>query len=189
MSVVLAAAARLQTLRFHSHGEWADVLRLEQAPVPSPRGGRTHTFGRASALDQTPIVCHQGSQFEELFAAFDAAGGIAQTEEVEQLLEEHGNGDRMKFSKALSKGEILSIAWSDIRWVPLFQLEPQDLSVRREVASVLGELYGIYDDWELGRWFTEPNGWLDARRPVDVIWLLPKRVAQAARADRFIATC
>lgn len=135
-----------------------------------------------------PVACPEDDRFEGVFAAFDAAGGIAQSEEVGQLLEETRNGDRMSLFRAMSRGEVLSIAWLDVRWIPLFQLAPHDLSVWPEVASVLVELQGVYNDLEIGCWFTEPNGWLDSRRPMDVLRFLPRHVAQAARADRYIAT-
>ena len=41
----------MRTLRFHSHGEWADVLHLEDAPVPSPRANQIRVRVHACALN------------------------------------------------------------------------------------------------------------------------------------------
>ncbi len=43
--------ASMKTIRFHSHGEWADVLRLEDAPVPSPRADQIRVRVHACALN------------------------------------------------------------------------------------------------------------------------------------------
>ena len=41
----------MRALRFHSHGEWADVLHLEDAPVPDPRAGQIRVRVHACALN------------------------------------------------------------------------------------------------------------------------------------------
>lgn len=43
--------ASMRALRFHRHGEWADVLHLEDAPVPSPRADQIRVQVHACALN------------------------------------------------------------------------------------------------------------------------------------------
>ncbi len=43
--------ASMKTLRLHGYGEWADVLRLEDAPVPSPRADQIRVRVHACALN------------------------------------------------------------------------------------------------------------------------------------------
>ena len=43
--------ARMRTLCFHSRGEWADVLHLEDAPVPTPRADQIRVRVHACALN------------------------------------------------------------------------------------------------------------------------------------------
>ena len=43
--------AIMRTIRFHGHGEWADVLRLEDAPVPRPRADQIRVRVHACALN------------------------------------------------------------------------------------------------------------------------------------------
>ncbi len=52
--------ARMRALRFHSYGEWADVLRLEDAPVPSPGAGQVRVRVHACALNPMDWVLCQG---------------------------------------------------------------------------------------------------------------------------------
>ncbi len=43
--------ARMRALRFHAHGEWTDVLRLEDVPVPAPRANQIRVRVAACALN------------------------------------------------------------------------------------------------------------------------------------------
>ncbi len=43
--------ASMRALRFHSYGEWADVLRLEDAPVPNPGANQVRVRVQACALN------------------------------------------------------------------------------------------------------------------------------------------
>jgi hypothetical protein len=60
---------------------------------------------------------------------------------------------------------------------PVFQFEDgQPLETVGKVLALLGERKS---GWQLAFWFTSPNGWLDGKRPVDVI-KNTKAVVQAA---------
>ncbi|MGD0721361.1 MAG: NADP-dependent oxidoreductase [Roseiarcus sp.] len=43
--------ANMRALRFHGYGEWADVLRLEDAPVPNPGANQVRVRVHACALN------------------------------------------------------------------------------------------------------------------------------------------
>ena len=69
----------MKTLRFHGYGEPADVLRLEEAAVPSPRAGQLRVRVRACGLNPADWALCRG-----LFAAdlprgigLDVAGTVA----------------------------------------------------------------------------------------------------------------
>ena len=72
-------------------------------------------------------------------------------------------------------------------WLPLFQFEPNSLSLRPESQRVVAELAPYFDGWRLALWFAEPNLWLADRSPVDLLETNPTYVLDAARADRFVA--
>ena len=46
----------MRTIRFHSYGEWADVLRLENAPIPSPGADQIRVRVHACALNPVDWV-------------------------------------------------------------------------------------------------------------------------------------
>jgi NADPH:quinone reductase-like Zn-dependent oxidoreductase len=50
----------MRTLRFHSYGPAADVLRLERAPVPSPAAGRVRAAVRACGLNPADWALCEG---------------------------------------------------------------------------------------------------------------------------------
>jgi hypothetical protein len=70
-------------------------------------------------------------------------------------------------------------------WIPMFQFELRDLSINPQSQSVLDALAGAFSGWSLASWFTQPNGWLNGHRPVDLLRLDAASVLQAARADRY----
>ena len=49
------------------------------------------------------------------------------------------------------------------------------------VADVLATLGQQGRGWQLALWFTSANGWVDGRRPVDLLHSEPEEVAQAAK--------
>ena len=60
----------MRTIRFHSYGEPADVLRLEDAEIPVPGAGRIRVKVQACGLNPadwacagacSPPSCHAGS--------------------------------------------------------------------------------------------------------------------------------
>ena len=52
---------RMRTICFHEHGEWADVLHLEDAPVPTPRADQIRVRVHACALNPMDwVLCLGG---------------------------------------------------------------------------------------------------------------------------------
>jgi hypothetical protein len=86
-----------------------------------------------------------------------------------------------------SPARSIGFEWRHTFWIPLFQFT-EELEVKPGLKAVLAELASEYDGRRLAEWFVEPNGWLEERRPIDVLDANPDEVLQAARADRFVAT-
>ena len=82
--------------------------------------------------------------------------------------------------------QLLSLQWRGQLLMPMFQFHAADMSVHEVVTSVIEELGCALDDWELCAWFTQANGWLDDRRPIDLLVTGGAAVKQAARGDRFV---
>jgi hypothetical protein len=119
--------------------------------------------------------------------AYRATGGIARGEDLARWLEDRQLGDFVTLARLIVSGVVFSFEWQDAFWIPMFQFDRHDLSVRPGPQRVLAELAADFDGWSLAVWFAEPNSWLADRRPVDLLESNLDAVLQAARADRFIA--
>jgi hypothetical protein len=65
---------------------------------------------------------------------------------------------------------------------PAFQFDEEGRP-RPVVADVLATLGQQSQGWELALWFTSVNGWVDGRRPVDLLSSEPAEVALAAERE------
>lgn len=120
--------------------------------------------------------------------AYRRSGGLARGEELARLLEDQRRGDFVSLAKLIAAGEVLAFEWRDAHWIPMFQFDLGDLSIKPAPRRVLAELSKAFDGWSLAAWFVEPSSWLNRQRPVDLLESDPSAVLEAARADRFIAT-
>lgn len=66
-------------------------------------------------------------------------------------------------------------------YFPGFQFD-RDGQPRQVIADAVTLLGRGLSPWELALWFTSDNGWLDGRRPADILDSSPPEVLLAARA-------
>jgi len=93
-------------------------------------------------------------------------------------------GSRARNAGALAsrwrkEGRIFSVEVDNAARFPGFQFDAAGRP-RPVIADVLAALDGCLGGWELALWFTSDNGWLGARRPVDLLESAPGRVVDAA---------
>ena len=119
---------------------------------------------------------------------YKTCGGTARADDLSLLLEQSSKGNFVSVAKRIVSQDILSFEWQSHSWVPMFQFDPQDMSVKQEVRRVAHELNSVLDNWTLALWFTEPNSWLKGRRPVHMVDGQFSEVLGAARADRIVAS-
>lgn len=122
-----------------------------------------------------------------LLAAFRASGGTARADDLERLLEYRRSADGAHLSELVAGGGVFGFQWRHCLWIPMFQFDLADLSIRSGPQAVLRELSGDFDGWTRAAWFARPTAWLQGRRPVDLLASNLNAVLGAARADRFIA--
>ena len=127
------------------------------------------------------------ADFAAMRSAYHAAGGFAGGDDLARLLEDCGRGSFSSLARRIVGGEVFGFEWRHTFWIPMFQFT-EELEVKPGLKAVLAELASEYDGRRLADWFVEPNGWLEERRPIDVLDASPDDVLQAARADRFVAT-
>ncbi len=119
--------------------------------------------------------------------AFRATGGLVSGDRLADMLRSRVDQPISLLARWIVDGRVISFEARGATWLPLFQFDPDGVDVTDGVRRVLGELRGVFDNWELVQWFATPNTWLDGASPVDVIADDPQAVVQAARTDRFVA--
>jgi hypothetical protein len=124
------------------------------------------------------------SQFAEMLRAFRRSGGLAREFDVLDRIEAC-NSQRWRPDRL--GGTLVSFEWERNLWLPWFQFDPADMSLRPGPASVIAELSGVFDGWRMAMWFAEPNLWIGDARPIDLIDECVASVLGASRSDRFIA--
>jgi hypothetical protein len=125
--------------------------------------------------------------FSTLLAAYRGSGGTARGDDVARLLENHGLGDFVGLARLIACNDVFGFEWRSTLWIPMFQFDLNDLSVRPSAHRVLAELGDGFDGWGRAAWFAQPNSGLQRRKPVDLMEKELKEVLSAARADRIIA--
>lgn len=125
--------------------------------------------------------------FMAMLRTFRNTGGVARGDEVVDMLQAAHSFDVAHLARAIVNREILSFEWRDELWLPLFQFDLKDMTLREAPRRVAAELACAFDGWALALWFATPNAWLAGRIPVEVIGDYPADVFHAARADRFVA--
>lgn len=125
--------------------------------------------------------------FNALTLAFQTNGGMCRAEELTAQDTPSSGRGFVGLARLITSGQIMSLQWSGSYWIPMFQFENRDFSVREGVRRITLELADAFDDWEKAVWFVQPNAWLKGSPPLALIEKKLPEVLDAARADRFIA--
>jgi hypothetical protein len=80
------------------------------------------------------------------------------------------------------EGRIFTVTYGDKTYVPSFQFDEKGRP-RPAIARVIQILGKDTSDWGLALWFFAVNGWLDGKRPVDLLKNEPEEVIQAAEQE------
>jgi hypothetical protein len=126
--------------------------------------------------------------FVAMRTGYRPTGGIARGDDLARLLEDLQRGDVSMLARLIASGEVFGFEWHGSFWIPMFQFDLSDLTVKPAARQVQGELAQVFDGWTMAVWFAQRNSWLDERKPVDLLDTELPAVLQAARADRFIAS-
>jgi hypothetical protein len=122
--------------------------------------------------------------FVALLAAYRATGGTARGDDVARLLEDHRLGDFVSLAELIASRRVFGFEWRRTLWIPMFQFDLADLSVKPATGQVLQALGVPFDGWCRAAWFARPNAWLRGRTPVDLIADRLPDVLEAARTER-----
>ena len=122
-----------------------------------------------------------------LAAAYRRHGGLASSDEVLRLMRPHADQAISRLARWIVTRRAISFTWHSCTFLPMFQFERADMSLKRAPNAIACELRAAFDEWDLAWWFVQPNSWLQDAAPIERIAADPESVLQAARADRFIA--
>ena len=139
-------------------------------------------------LIKVPLTSVSNDQgFDAMLCAYQTCGGAARADKLALLMEDTNKGNFVDLKKQIVSREIFSFQWQSHTWIPMFQFEPGDMSIRQDVRKIMTELADVLDSWTLAAWFVQPNDWLQGARPVDLMETNMPYVFAAARADRYVA--
>ena len=125
--------------------------------------------------------------FDAMRTAYRASGGLVRRDALARVLHGCDGAHDATLGKLLVTHDVFSFEWRQAHWIPLFQFDLRDMSIKPRPRRVVAELAEVFDGWALALWFSHPNHWLRNRRPVVVLDSSLTSVLGAARADRFIA--
>jgi len=118
---------------------------------------------------------------------FERQGGLWSDREVERRLRAHVDQPISILAHWIVGRRLVTFLCQQQRWVPAFQFDAGNMSLRRDPQQVLSELADVFDDFDVADWFASPNLLLQGAAPVDRIGDHPCCVLAAARLDRFVA--
>ncbi len=107
--------------------------------------------------------------------------GLYDSDQVADLAGSTATNRSATASRWLAARRIFTVNHRGSRLYPGFQFGT-DGQPRPVIASVLEvfEPYGL-DGWETALWFTTSSGWLDDKRPVDLLTRQPEQIVDAAQ--------
>ena len=123
-------------------------------------------------------------QFIEMMDAYRQSGGLARLQELASLRGSGAPVDIANLANCISRRELICFEWQSYAWLPLFQFDLSDMTLRPQLQRIVAELSCIYNPWEVAFWFTQPKPWLSDRAPADTAALEFATLLQHARADR-----
>lgn len=119
-------------------------------------------------MDREAVAARQAKLLERARRAFlKEFGSLDEPSDCERLLRER---------------KILALPYQNATYIPSFQLDEKG-HPRPAVARVIQILGKDTSDWGVALWFTVANGWLDGKRPVDLLKDEPEEVIQAAEQE------
>lgn len=169
---------------------FVQMASMHRARADAGRGALLGKSGKAPTAVPGDVRALQPEEraFNLMRAAYSPSGGIARSGDLARLVEDLRCDDYTSLVRLVVSRRVFGFEWQQEFWVPMFQFELRDLSLKSRQLPVLDELVGIFDGWSLAAWFAAPNAWIACQRPVNLLDTDLPAVLAAARADRFVAT-
>lgn len=122
--------------------------------------------------------------------AYEAHGGLASGDQVAAQVGRCHDQPISRVAQWIIRRQIVNFTWRSHILIPRFQFAAPDtdMKILPVVGAVIAELEGVFDDWQVAQWFTQPNVGLRHGRPLDLLAIDEAAITQAARADRYVAS-
>jgi hypothetical protein len=164
------------------------LTAVDDAADLAPRGFPSRAFARLVVRSRhRSAVAVEDRLLVLILHAYGQCCGVATADELAGLLRVYANQPISVLARWIVARRVVSFVWQSETWIPLFQFDLADMSLRQGALQVIRELVEAFDDWELATWFASPNPWLQDAAPLEIILDDPSAVLDAARADRFVA--
>ena len=147
--------------------EKAEMERIIEAVVPALTNRKTPAF-----IDQARRNAEARAAFMQDYEVLDA----------DQMHELFGSKARNRSALAArwrSDKKIFAVQRGGRFLYPAFQFDAQGLP-RKVISKVLAALGDAVGGWQTALWFVTPNGWLNGKKPVDLLERKPDAVLDAA---------
>lgn len=169
---------------------------LTASPTPSPQQARSSPgrlprvgLGQALATSASTFgLAPNDEGFVALQGALRASGGLARCDELALGLQRRQAGGYVSLARLIVTQRVTSFAWNNSFWLPMFQFDASNLSLRPEHQPALAELIDVLDGWALALWFVQGNASLSGCTPLALLHSDPEAVFQAARLQRYVMT-
>jgi hypothetical protein len=146
----------------------------------SARGTSTSRTGRHDpAIEQQPT----DAGLAAMRSAYRATGGVACGDDLTRLASVYPHLEVAYLARRVAAGEVFGFNWRHSLWIPMFQFDLRDLSIRTGPRRVIEVLAPTLDGWTMAAWFIRANARLNERRPVDLLDSDLEAVLDAATRD------
>jgi hypothetical protein len=125
--------------------------------------------------------------FAAVCDAFSSHGGMVSADHAWATFEHNRDPDVARLARWIVERRVVHFYWNDDTWLPLFQFDRHDMTVKPTLQPVFAELNNVYDRWTVAKWFALPHRALGGCTPVAVFAADPHAVWTAAKRDRCVA--
>ena len=129
----------------------------------------------------TPAVVLQARRNAAARAALIEEFGLLTSGDIADLSDSLAGNRAALASRWKREGRIFSVRHHGQDYFPAFQLDTEHRP--REVVGRVLEAMGGAEGWETALWFVAANGYLDGRRPIDLLESDPNEVVRAAEEE------
>lgn len=125
------------------------------------------------------------SGFLAILAAFASTGGTSRGDTLASVLKQHRAKENASLARLMVSGRVFCFPWRSSLWVPMFQFDLRDLSLKEEPRLVRNVLEPRLKEWELAAWFARPHFLLQGQRPVLLLDTQLDAVLNAAQHGKY----